>query len=381
MRLAIFLILLFQGYFIKSQNNFINVTCSDFTYNDKSFPEGKKLRRTFEQVLSDSGLPFRLVERENLAFYLRIIQEEINLKNDYNGAEASNVVENIAENDYIILGNVQNAYGSNEYSINIDFVKISGKSVLLRLPMSITLDREEINDYGSIKANLAEELKVFAKSFFPQASRSINLEMSKTIIERDQLNDSIINSMQNELNEKEVRINALEQKLRLISNFIVKVTFSQDSILAGDRLKEGILGTRYILFMSEKNDPISKDNIVDIFRNELQFYNGDQYKYRFSSDGKFLRELHFQPIFGQALIGEEIQYLSRFKSVVLQGDYSILAKDQNNFHIELQILVNGYPIVDGIFRDFQTFPNSTFCQIQIQDLMEKGILQYFSKNK
>lgn len=97
----------------------INIACKDFTFQEKKFNQGENLRQIFEVVLSKSALPFKMLERNKMEPFFTSLHEEQNLYKDLSKLNTKQL--KLAGLDFLVLGDMDNTIGSDQYKLYINF--------------------------------------------------------------------------------------------------------------------------------------------------------------------------------------------------------------------------------------------------------------------
>ncbi|MDP4265068.1 MAG: hypothetical protein Q8941_21245 [Bacteroidota bacterium] len=193
-----------------SQTKF-NVACKDFTYRTSKSEIGKNVREIFEIALSNSSNRFKILERDKIDVLFESIQEEKNLYKDLS-TEFDKKLQVIGV-DFLVLGNIDLDMGTGLYTLLINFIKITGSDITEKLPLMISLSKEQLSDNIELKRLLEIEIEKFIKNFFLEKSVNSSLERIPDFLIELKKRDSIIANLQNDASTKTQTINNLSSSI------------------------------------------------------------------------------------------------------------------------------------------------------------------------
>ncbi len=159
-----------------------------------------------------------IVEREKLSDLLVFIEEEKNLRKDFNNNNLQEKFE-AAQVDYIAYGNFYKAFNSDEYDFQLEFIKVSGSDVLSVIPLPITRFKEkELIGTRPFEEKVNEVLKtiVFTKEFGITQKSALD-EFNKRLDEKDK-----------QYNELKRELDGLKPMVE-VNNWMVKNEIKSDS--------------------------------------------------------------------------------------------------------------------------------------------------------
>lgn len=176
----------------------INFSCTSFTYEGKRWEDGSNLKRIFEVSLSNKKLPFRVVEREEINIVFEKLQEEKNLYKDLLMEFAKK--PELAGADYVVVGNVVHNIGTQKYSLNINFFKYTGKETSIKLPIFLSLSKDQLADDDQMKKIFDGELQNFYENFFVTKDGGLDLSKKPDFYSKIEQQDSIIKRLEKDVN-------------------------------------------------------------------------------------------------------------------------------------------------------------------------------------
>lgn len=203
-----------------SQSN-VGIFCNNFEINNEKREEDdnlKALREAFKRTLQKLQYPPIIVEREKLSDLLVFIEEEKNLRKDFNNNNLQEKFE-AAQVDYIAYGNFYKAFNSDEYDFQLEFIKVSGSDVLSVIPLPITRFKEkELIGTRPFEEKVNEVLKtiVFTKEFGITQKSALD-EFNKRLDEKDK-----------QYNELKRELDGLKPMVE-VNNWMVKNEIKSDS--------------------------------------------------------------------------------------------------------------------------------------------------------
>ena len=211
MKYAVYLSLFyFLSQNIFSQSHF-NIVCRDFTYQEKKSDIGNTLKQTFEVAISKAQYPFKIIQRDKMNILFETLQEEKNLYKDL--SNEFNKKLKIVGVDYLVVGNMDINVGSGKYRLYINFIKITGIDVTEKLPMMITLTKEQLSDNEELKEIFNIEIENFVKSFFIIKDDTTSFVKIPIFFKELNKRDSIINVLQKDANSNSQTINNLSNSI------------------------------------------------------------------------------------------------------------------------------------------------------------------------
>jgi len=213
-----FIFLFFFSSFLKmgfSQTRF-NIACKNFTYDGHSFDEGKNLKTIFEVIISKSNYPFKLIEREKMDKFFESLHEEKNLYKDL--SNEFNKKLQLAGVEYLVYGDMTKNIETDKYRLIIEFIKITGDNVTVKLPMLITLDKKQISDNEILKIIFDKEIEVFVNSYFLNKQENNNERIIPNYFKELEKRDSIINSHEMLIREKSKQIKNLDSTFNILQS-------------------------------------------------------------------------------------------------------------------------------------------------------------------
>jgi hypothetical protein len=192
-----------------SQSKF-NIVCRDFTFEKEVSSAGKNLRNIFEAVISKSKYPFVVLEREKMDKIFESLQEEKNLVRDLSSEWKSKL--QLASIDYLVVGDLTENISQNNYTLVINFLKVSGEKATQKLPLVIVLERKMISNNEDLIKVFNKEIDAFVGSYFitDQVDNLLTIPaFHKELLKRDStinmLNTSVRNlEQQNFLKDKQI---------------------------------------------------------------------------------------------------------------------------------------------------------------------------------
>jgi hypothetical protein len=196
-RLIISVSFLFCSYICFSQ---INVACTNFTSEGKKWQTGTGLRKVFESAISKSKLRFKLIERsDDISLFFEKLQEEKNIYKDL--FEDFSKKPELAGIDYLVVGNITSNVSTGKFSLNINFLKLTGKDATMKLPLLIILTKDQILDDSQTESVFVTELNSFADNFALAIKNQTDLTKLPDIYKRFEKSDSIISSLNNSVTQ------------------------------------------------------------------------------------------------------------------------------------------------------------------------------------
>jgi hypothetical protein len=172
-----------------------NLVCRDFTFEQVVSTTGKNLRNIFESVISKSNYPFKVLEREKMDKIFETLQEEKNLVKDLS-TEWKKKLE-LANIDYLVVGDLSENIPMDNFSLLINFIKISGDDMTVKLPMFITISRKQISDNEELKIVFDREIQAFLKIYFVNEKDENNFITIPKFYEELKKRDSSVIVLQN----------------------------------------------------------------------------------------------------------------------------------------------------------------------------------------
>jgi hypothetical protein len=203
----------------------INVACTNFTSEGKKWQAGTALRKIFESAISKSNLRFKLIERgDDISIYFEKLQEEKNLYKDL--FEDFSKKPELAGVDYLVVGNVTSNISTGKFSLNISFLKLTGKDATMKLPLLIILSKDQLLDDAQTESVFISELDSFADNYSLATKNSPDLTKLPDVFKRMEKNDSIIgnlnysiNQLQKSNGEKDKEIQQLGKEISNIKEY------------------------------------------------------------------------------------------------------------------------------------------------------------------
>ena len=188
-----------------------NVACKDFTFNNTKADIGNRLKNIFEIVLSNSSNHFTILERDKLDVLFESIQEEKNLYKDLStGFDKKLQAKGV---DYLVIGNIDLNIGTGLYTLLIHFIKITGKDITEKLPLMLSLDKNQISDDKELKKLFENEIEKFINTYFLEKNSTSDLNIIPDFFIELKKRDSVISYLQNDANIKTQTINTLSNSI------------------------------------------------------------------------------------------------------------------------------------------------------------------------
>jgi hypothetical protein len=207
-----------------SQTKF-NLVCRDFTFEQEVSSRGKNLRNVFEIAISKSNYPFKVLEREKMDKIFETLQEEKNLVKDLSNEWKKKL--QMANVDYLVVGDLNENIAMDNYDLVINFIKITGENMTVKLPMLISLSRKQISNNEELKMIFDREIQTFLKSYFLDEKNDSNLIEVPKFYEELKKRDSMISNLntsvsflQNQNSIKDNEIMKLKQDVTNIKDYI-----------------------------------------------------------------------------------------------------------------------------------------------------------------
>lgn len=190
----------------------INVACTNFTSEGKKWQPGIGLRKIFESAISKSKLRFKLIERsDDISIYFEKLQEEKNLYTDL--YQDFSKKPELAGVDYLVVGNVISNISTGKFSLNINFLKLTGNDATMKLPLFIILTKDQLLDDAQSEALFVAELNSFADNYALAVKNPTDLTKLPDIYKQLEKNDSTIGSLSNAVTALEESNNAKDKKI------------------------------------------------------------------------------------------------------------------------------------------------------------------------
>lgn len=114
-----------------AQDDIVNIYCKDFTLNDSIFDKGDDYRKVFESLLQSLDSPPLLIERDKIDEVIEVMQEEKNLRLDFNQKDAT--LLKVMEVDYLLFGNFNISSLTGIVEFQSECIKISGENSFLNI--------------------------------------------------------------------------------------------------------------------------------------------------------------------------------------------------------------------------------------------------------
>jgi hypothetical protein len=144
-----------------SNGQSVKVFVNQMTINNENSTSELKFQNSLESAFSNLERAPKLVERDNLSSLIEFLQNEENLRADFN---VSKVEEFNPEHiDYIIYSNLRSSPLNNDVYIQIECVKVFGDSMLSKFSFpSLKLKVNELNDLTLFEMRLTKFLNQYA---------------------------------------------------------------------------------------------------------------------------------------------------------------------------------------------------------------------------
>ena len=185
---------------LKSQNQ-VSIYCRDFTLNDSTFKKGNDYRKVYESVLLRLESPPVLVERDKVDEVFEVIQDEKNLKTDFNQEDAK--LFKILEVDYLIFADFVVSPLTGHVEFLSECVRIDKENTLLNIVFPpIRFSEKEFS------SSIIFELRV--KELLSKYSFTEDLGV---------VSSNALKDLQNSLAKKDIQINELETKMKAITDY------------------------------------------------------------------------------------------------------------------------------------------------------------------
>lgn len=208
MKKTILLLILYQfSQSCLSQKKF-NIVCKDFTFDGKTSNQGRNLRNIFEIAISKSNYPFKLLEREKMDKFFEALQEEKNLVRDLSNEWKRKL--QLANVDYLVVGDIAENIAGDNFQLIITFIKITGSDVTEKLPMLVTLSRNQFSDNEKLKNIFDNEIQTFLKYYFITNTGQDNMLTVPEFYKEIKKRDSVISNHENSLKQKTNQLNLLD---------------------------------------------------------------------------------------------------------------------------------------------------------------------------
>lgn len=193
----------------------------NFTYEERKWSQGSGLRKTLEASLFKPSFPFKIIERENLTTFFLKLQEEKNLYSDL--SNQFNKKPELANVDYIVLGNVDVNVQTGKCLINISFIKLTGNEATNKLPLLVTVTKEQLLDDDEMRRVFDSEMQKFYDNYFIKQNSKNELSKVPDFYRELEKRDSVIRFLTNDATVKNNTINDLTFKVSILNQDILDV--------------------------------------------------------------------------------------------------------------------------------------------------------------